>query len=235
MAAVRHVLEPSSIAVIGASRRRVSVGGTVARNLVAGAFGGPIYPINPHAKTIAGRRAYASVADVPGPVDLAVIAVSAPLVVEVARECELKGVSALVVLSGGFGEDGPEGEARQAELLRICRETGMRLVGPNCLGVRNMSSAVQMDAMSRCAVLGGPNRVRLSERRYGIAAPTDAARRGRACRRSSRWATRLTCRATTSCASGSRTTAPMPAPVSESLGNPQRFGQTCRRPTPPSR
>ena len=80
VAAVRHVLEPSSIAVIGASRRRASVGGTVVRNLVAGAFGGPIYPINPHAKTIADRRAYASIADVPGPVDLAVNAVPAPLV-----------------------------------------------------------------------------------------------------------------------------------------------------------
>ena len=85
VAAVRHVLEPSSIAVIGASRRRVSVGGTVVRNLVAGAFGGPIYPINPHAKSIAGRRAYASIADVPGPVELAVIAVPAEAVAAVAR------------------------------------------------------------------------------------------------------------------------------------------------------
>ena len=179
VAAVRHVLEPSSIAVIGASRRRVSVGGTVVRNLVAGDFCGPIYPINPHAKTIAGRRAYASIADVPGPVELAVIAVPAPVVVEVARECELKGVRALVVLSGGFGEDGPEGEARQAELLGICRETGMRLVGPNCLGVLNTAPAVRMDATF---APGRPPAGRIAcasqSGAYGIAALEDAARRG---------------------------------------------------------
>src|SRR5512133_888069 len=179
VAAVRHVLEPSSIAVIGASRKRVSVGGTVVRNLVAGAFGGPIYPINPHAKTIAGRRAYASIADVPGPVELAVIAVPAPLVVDVARECELKGVRALVVLSGGFGEGGPEGEARQAELLGICRETGMRLVGPNCLGVLNTAPAVRMDATF---APGRPPAGRIAyasqSGAYGIATLDHAERRG---------------------------------------------------------
>jgi acetate---CoA ligase (ADP-forming) len=146
VAAVRHVLEPSSIAVIGASRRRVSVGGAVVRKLVAGAFTGPIYPINPHARTIAGRRAYASISDVPGPVDLAVIALPAPLVMEAARACAPKGVRVLVVLSAGFGEDGPDGVARQAELLGVCRETGMRLVGPNCLGVLNTAPAVRMNA-----------------------------------------------------------------------------------------
>ena len=166
VAAVRHVLEPSSIAVIGASRRRVSVGGTVVRNLVAGAFAGPIYPINPHAKTIAGRRAYASIADVPGPVDLAVIAVPAPLVVEAARECEPKGVRALVVLSAGFGEDGPEGEARQAELLRHLPGDGHAARraelprraqhGPRGADERHVRAG---------SSAGGPHRVRLAERR----------------------------------------------------------------------
>ena len=231
VAAVRHVLEPSSIAVIGASRRRVSVGGTVARNLVAGAFGGPIYPINPHAKTIAGRRAYASVADVPGPVDLAVIAVSAPLVVEVARECELKGVSALVVLSGGFGEDGPEGEARQAELLRICRETGMRLVGPNCLGVLNTSSAVQMDAtFAPRRPPAGRIAFASQSGAYGIAALDHAERRGLGL-------SSFVSMGNKADLSGNDflrfweqddgTDAVLL--YLESLGNPQRFGQTCRR------
>jgi acetate---CoA ligase (ADP-forming) len=87
VAAVRHVLEPSSIAVIGASRKRTSVGGSVVRNLAADGFTGPIYPINPHAKTLAGRPAYASIEDVPGSVELGVIAVGAPLVVDVARAC----------------------------------------------------------------------------------------------------------------------------------------------------
>ena len=231
VAAVRHVLEPSSIAVIGASRRRVSVGGTVVRNLVAGAFAGPIYPINPHAKTIAGRRAYASIADVPGPVDLAVIAVPAPLVVEAARECELKGVRALVVLSGGFGEDGPEGEARQAELLGICRETGMRLVGPNCLGVLNTAPAVQMDATF---APGRPPAGRIAfasqSGAYGIAALDHAERRGLGL-------SSFVSMGNKADLSGNdflrfwEQDAGTDAVLLylESLGNPQRFGQICRR------
>jgi acetate---CoA ligase (ADP-forming) len=231
VAAVRHVLEPSSIAVIGASRRRVSVGGTVVRNLVAGAFAGPIYPINPHAKTIAGRRAYASIADVPGPVDLAVIAVSAPLVVEVARACELKGVRVLVVLSAGFGEDGPEGVARQAELLGICRETGMRLVGPNCLGVLNTAPAVHMDATF---APGRPPAGRIAfasqSGAYGIAALDHA----------ERWGLGLSSfvsmgnKADLSGNDFLRFWEQDPGTdlvllYLEELGNPQRFGQICRR------
>jgi acetate---CoA ligase (ADP-forming) len=179
VAAVRHVLEPSSVAVIGASRRRTSVGGSVVRNLVAAGFTGPVYPVNPHAKTLAGRRAYASIEDVPESVELAVIAVGAPLVVEVARACARRGVRALVVLSAGFGEAGPEGEARQAELLQVCRETGMRLVGPNCLGVLNTAPAVAMNATFSP---GRPPAGRIAfasqSGAYGIAALELAARRG---------------------------------------------------------
>ena len=231
VAAVRHVLEPSSIAVIGASRRRVSVGGTVVRNLVAGAFGGPIYPINPHAKTIAGRRAYASVADVPGPVDLAVIAVSAPLVVEAARECELKGVRALVVLSGGFGEDGPEGEARQAELLGICRETGMRLVGPNCLGVLNTAPAVQMDATF---APGRPPAGRIAfasqSGAYGIAALDDAARRGLGLSSFVSMGNKADLSSNDFLRFWEQDDGTdVVLLYLESLGNPQRFAQICRR------
>ena len=231
VAAVRHVLEPSSIAVIGASRRRVSVGGTVVRNLVAGAFGGPIYPINPHAKTIAGRRAYASIADVPGPVDLAVIAVPAPLVVEAARECELKGVRALVVLSGGFGEDGPEGEARQAELLGVCRETGMRLVGPNCLGVLNTAPAVQMDA-SFAPGRPPPGRIACASQSgaYGIAALDDAARRGLGLSSFVSMGNKADLSSNDFLRfweqDGSTDVVLL---YLESLGNPQRFAQICRR------
>ena len=163
--------------------------------------------------------------------ELAVIAVPAPLVLEAARECELKGVRALVVLSGGFGEDGPEGEARQAELLGICRETGMRLVGPNCLGVLNTAPRCRWTPRSRRVV-----RRRAASRSPLRAAPTASPRStmpragASGCRRSSRWATRPTCRATTSCASGSRTPAPTPCSCTSSRsGNPQRFGQICRR------
>jgi acetyl coenzyme A synthetase (ADP forming)-like protein len=178
VAAVRHVLEPSSIAVIGASRKRTSVGGSVVRNLVAVGFTGPVYPINPHAKTLGGLRAYASIDDVPGPVELAVIAVSAPLVVGMARACARKGVRALVVLSAGFGEAGPEGEARQAALLHVCREAGMRMVGPNCLGVLNTDPAIAMNATFSP---GRPTAGRIAfasqSGAYGIAALELASRR----------------------------------------------------------
>ncbi|MGZ8635066.1 MAG: GNAT family N-acetyltransferase, partial [Solirubrobacteraceae bacterium] len=179
VAAVRHVLQPASVAVIGASRRRMSVGGTVTRNLVAAGFVGPVYPINPSARIVGGRRAYPSVTDVPGPVELAVIAVSATAVLAAARECAAKGVQALVVLSAGFGEAGAEGRARQAELLHICRESGMRMVGPNCLGVFNTDPAVRLNATF---APGRPPAGRIAfasqSGAYGIAALGLAARRG---------------------------------------------------------
>jgi acetyl coenzyme A synthetase (ADP forming)-like protein len=179
VAAVRHVLAPASIAVIGASRRRASVGGTVMRNLVAAGFAGPVYPINPRAQTIAGRRAYAALAQVPSPVELAVIAVAAPAVLDVARACARVGVPALVVLSAGFGEAGEEGRARQAQLLQICREAGMRLVGPNCLGVLNTAPEVHMNATF---APGRPPAGRIAfasqSGAYGIAALEQCAQRG---------------------------------------------------------
>jgi len=179
VAAVRHVLEPSSIAVIGASRKRTSVGGSVVRNLVAAGFTGSVYPVNPHATTLAGLPAYASIEDVPDHVELAVIALGAPLVVEAARACERKGVRALVVLSAGFGEAGSEGEGRQAELLHICREAGMRLVGPNCLGVLNTAPDIALDAtFSPGHPPAGHIAFASQSGAYGIAALEQAARRG---------------------------------------------------------
>jgi acetate---CoA ligase (ADP-forming) len=145
-AAVRHVLEPRSVAVIGASRRLGTVGGEVLRNLIGGGFTGPIYPVNPNAELVQSLPAYGSVADIPGEVDLAVIVVPADRVVAVARDCARAGVRALVVISSGFAEVGPQGAARQQELVEICRDAGMRLVGPNCLGVLNTGSATSLNA-----------------------------------------------------------------------------------------
>ena len=138
-----------------------------------------MYPINPHAPTIAGQPAYATVADVPTPVELAIIAVAAPAVLDAARDCATAGVPALVVLSAGFGEAGAEGRARQAELLGICRETGMRLVGPNCLGVLNTAPGVRMNATF---APGRPPAGRIAfasqSGAYGIAALELCAQRG---------------------------------------------------------
>lgn len=134
-AAVRAILEPASLALVGASRRPGSVGAEVLRNLVESGYKGALYPVNPSAGELAGLPAYPSLAAVPGEVELAVIAVPAAAVVAAAREAAARGARALVVLSAGFSETGEEGTRRERELLAVCRESGMRLVGPNCLGV----------------------------------------------------------------------------------------------------
>ena len=146
VAAVRSLLAPRSLAVIGASRHRGTVGGEILHNLVAGNFQGVIYPVNPAATSVQSMPAYASVAELPGPVDVAVIAVPAAVVVEVARECGAIGVRGLVVISAGFAEASREGAERQRELLDVCRAHGMRLVGPNCIGVLNTATDVQLNA-----------------------------------------------------------------------------------------
>jgi acetyl coenzyme A synthetase (ADP forming)-like protein len=141
-ASVARVLTPRSVAVIGASRNADTVGHQVLRNLLAGGFAGLVYPVNPGAEHVASVKAYPTVLDVPGPVDLAVIAVPAAAVLDVARQCAAKGVSGVVVLSAGFGEVGDV--AAQAELRDLARRNGMRLVGPNCVGVVN--TAIGLDA-----------------------------------------------------------------------------------------
>ncbi len=146
VAAIRPFLAPASVAVVGASTRPGIVGHETLRNIVAADFAGPVYAVNARATKVAGLPAFPSLADIPGPVELAVIAVPAAAVVGVARECAAKGVRALVVLSAGFSESGAEGAARQRRLVEVCRAAGMRLVGPNCLGVLNTDPAVRLNA-----------------------------------------------------------------------------------------
>ena len=145
-AAMRAFFQPRSVAVIGASRRRGTVSGELFHNLLAAGFNGPVYPVNPKASVVQSVVAYKSVLDVPGPVDLAVLALPAPYVVQAAEECAAKGVRAIVVISAGFAETGPEGAQRQRELLAVCRAAGMRLIGPNCLGIVNTDAEVRLDA-----------------------------------------------------------------------------------------
>ncbi|MFI6516110.1 GNAT family N-acetyltransferase [Spirillospora sp. NPDC050679] len=143
---IQRLLFPGSVAVIGASRAEHSVGQTVLRNLLGGDFTGPVYPVHPTATAVAGVRAYASVLDIPDDVDLAVVAVRAPAVHDVVEQCAGKGVRGLIVVSSGFGETGPEGRARQEELVRLARAYGMRVVGPNCLGIANTDPEVRLNA-----------------------------------------------------------------------------------------
>jgi acetyl coenzyme A synthetase (ADP forming)-like protein len=145
-AAVRHFLKPRSVAVIGASRDRGTVGGEVFHNLLETGFTGVVYPVNPAADVIQSVRAYPSIAEVPGDIDLAVVAVPSAAVTGVAEECAVKGVRSLVVVSAGFAEVGEEGQTRQRELVDICRGSGMRLIGPNCLGILNTSDEVRLNA-----------------------------------------------------------------------------------------
>jgi acetyl coenzyme A synthetase (ADP forming)-like protein len=144
-AAVGRFFRPRSVAVIGASRERGSIGGELFRNLIESDFNGPVYPINRDATVVQSVAAYKSVLECPGPVDLAFIVVPAKYVANVARECAKKGVRALVVISSGFAETGAEGAALQKELVKVCRDSGMRMIGPNCLGIINTDPEVSLN------------------------------------------------------------------------------------------
>jgi acyl-CoA synthetase (NDP forming)/RimJ/RimL family protein N-acetyltransferase len=128
VASLRHLLCPESVAVVGASRHPGSVGRAILHNIVGGGFAGRVYAVNPRAQSVEGVRCLPSVADLPEPVDLAVIAVPPDAVPAVAAECGTRGVRVLTVITSGLGGHG-------ADLLSICRRHGMRLVGPNCFGV----------------------------------------------------------------------------------------------------
>ncbi len=146
LAALRSVLRPRSVAIIGASRDPASIGHLVMHSIMQGDFSGVAYPVNPRAEAILSVKAYPSVLDVPGPVDMALVVVPANLVVGVADECGRKGVRALIVISDGFKESGSEGALREQELRLVTLGHGMRLVGPNCMGVINTDPAVSLNA-----------------------------------------------------------------------------------------
>ena len=140
------VFRPHSVAVIGASRERGTIGAEIFHNLLEHGFAGAVYPVNPKAQVVQSVRAYPTVTDLPEAPELAVVVVPAAHVAGVLEACGRKGVKAAIVISAGFKEVGGEGIAREAELVAIVRKYGMRLIGPNCLGVLNTESAVRMDA-----------------------------------------------------------------------------------------
>jgi acetyl coenzyme A synthetase (ADP forming)-like protein len=140
------ILRPHSIAVIGASRNPNTIGWHILDNLLENGFHGPVYPVNPKADAIHSIRAYPSIAAVPGPVDLGVVVVPKEYVIDVVRQCIDAGVKGLVVISAGFKEVGGVGVERERELAAIVRENGVRMVGPNCMGVINNASDIAMNA-----------------------------------------------------------------------------------------
>lgn len=146
LASLGSVLSPHSVAVIGASRQKGTIGQLIFECIMESGFSGVVYPVNPNAEAVRSVKAYASVLDVPGAVDLALVVVPARLVAGVVDECGRKKIPSVIVISDGFRECGNEGAAREAELRYIALGHGMRLVGPNCMGVINTDPAVSMNA-----------------------------------------------------------------------------------------
>jgi len=151
IAALQHFFTPSSVAVVGASTKPGKVGYRVLESLVRGAGGAAgsapscnrrIYPVNPHAPEILGLRCYPTVLAIEEPVDLAVVVVPAPAVLEVVKQCGDKGIDSAIVISAGFKESGPEGVERERQLADQARAQGTRVVGPNCLGIIATSSGL---------------------------------------------------------------------------------------------
>lgn len=133
--ALDAVFYPNSVAVIGSSNDVAKWGGVITINIISGGFPGPVYPINPHHTDVFGRAAYASLADVPQAPDLAIIAVPAAAVKQAVEDCGRAGVKAVVVVSGGFSESGPEGAKLEREVAEVVSGYGMAMIGPNCVGV----------------------------------------------------------------------------------------------------
>ncbi|WP_240044241.1 bifunctional GNAT family N-acetyltransferase/acetate--CoA ligase family protein [Nocardioides albidus] len=143
---IDRFFHPRSVAIIGASRRQDTIGQVLVRNLVNGGFTGRVHVVNPSAPAVSGFPAYKNVNEVPDDVDVAIVAVPADAVTEVVLDCANKGVHGLIVISSGFAETGEEGRRRQRHLAGLCRSYGLRLIGPNCLGVINTEPAVQVNA-----------------------------------------------------------------------------------------
>jgi acetyl coenzyme A synthetase (ADP forming)-like protein len=146
VASLEAVLKPRSIAVIGASRRNLTIGNRLFRNLLQHEFTGVVYPVNPNAEVVAAVRTYPSVLDIPGEVDLAIIITPADTVPRLMEECGQKGVRGVIVITAGFAESSPEGKKKQDGILEIARRYGMRIVGPNCMGIVNTDPEINMNA-----------------------------------------------------------------------------------------
>jgi acetate---CoA ligase (ADP-forming) len=144
--ALDAILRPASVAVIGASRRPDTIGHEILANLIRHGFTGAVYPVNPKAPHIHSIKAYPTVDAIPDPVDLGVVVVPREHVVPVAEACGRKGVRGLVVISAGFKEVGERGAQVERQLMDVVRRYGMRMVGPNCMGVLNADPAVSLNA-----------------------------------------------------------------------------------------
>jgi acetyltransferase len=139
---LQHFFNISSLAVVGASQNPAKIGYEVLHNILQYEYRGAVYPINPKADEILGLKAYPDLVSIPSEVDLAVIALPAPAVVDVLKQCGDKGIDSVVVISAGFKETGPEGARLEEQLAMRARASGVRVVGPNCLGIIDTTSSL---------------------------------------------------------------------------------------------
>jgi len=153
-ASLRPFFEPTCVAVVGASSRRGNIGGELFRNILAADFAGAAYPVNLSGNPVAGVHGYTRVAEIPEKVDLVVICVPGEHVLPAAQEALEAGVKALVVISAGFAEIGPEGVIRQEQLLALARDHGARIIGPNCLGMASAASRLNATFAPRAFPMG---------------------------------------------------------------------------------
>lgn len=170
-ASLRRVLAPSSVAVVGAGSDPASIGHQVLANIVRGGFQGELYAVNRSGHRVVGVQAFKDLESIPSRIDVVVVAVPAASVLDVAREAAKRRVAGLVVITAGFAEIGPAGSREQAELVRICRDAGMRLIGPNCMGIANAAAGVALNA-TFCPTMPPPGGIGLMSQSgaVGIAA-----------------------------------------------------------------
>lgn len=140
--AIKHLLNPEAVVIVGATEGEHRIGGRVLHYILRAGFKGTVYPVNPGRDTVQGLKAYRQIEDIPGSADCAIFAVPAAAVIPSLRACAAKGVKAVIMFSAGFAELGEEGRAMQDELVSVARETGMRILGPNCLGAFNAHSGL---------------------------------------------------------------------------------------------
>jgi acetyl coenzyme A synthetase (ADP forming)-like protein len=145
IASIRKFMFPHSIAVLGASNKP-GIGNALVKDLIKNEYNGIIYPVNPKDDVVSSIKAYPSVLDIPGQVDMAIIAVAAERIQPLIEECGRKGVKSLVIITAGFSEMGGEGTEREKKLLKTAGAYGMRIIGPNCLGIQNTNPTVNMNA-----------------------------------------------------------------------------------------
>ena len=146
---------PRGVAVIGASSKPNKLSYGVLHNLATHGYDGPVYPVNPKGGEILGLEVYASIAEVPDPVDLAVIILPPELSIQTLDACGERGIEAAVVVASGFGELGAGGEEREEKLRRVAEQYGMRLIGPNCIGVLDTTTRVDTTFLTAMPKQGG--------------------------------------------------------------------------------